>query len=415
MVLLEDLAELVVGGRADALQLARGQRRLEQIGRIQRTARRGAGTDQGVDLVDEEDRVRVLDELLEHRLQALLEVAAVLGAGEQRAHVEGEHLGVLQDLGHAALDDPAREAFGDRGLADAGFADQQRIVLAPPAQGLDDALDFLLAADQRVDLADQGLLVEVLRVALERAARLLLFLLLLAGFGFAAALRRSALRRRLGDAVGDEIHYVQARDVLLLQEVHRVRILLAEDRHQHVGAGDFLLARGLHVQDRALDHALETQGGLRVDLVRAFDARRVFIDEAAQLAAEFIDVCGACLQHLGGGRIVQQGKQKVFHGDELVAFLTCLDESHVQADFKLLRDHSILLHHACQRMLMLTSKRGDLLYLGRGDVPWEDPAYPHALSVNLEHDSRGTFAIHAEIFLQDDDDEVHRCVIVVQQ
>ena len=64
---------------------------------------------------------------------------------------------------------------------------------------------------------------------------------------------------------------------------------------------------------------------------------------------------------------------------------------------------------------MLTSKRGDLLYLGRGDVPWEDPAYPHALSVDLEHDSRGTFAIHAEIFLQDDDDEVHRCVIVVQQ
>ena len=64
---------------------------------------------------------------------------------------------------------------------------------------------------------------------------------------------------------------------------------------------------------------------------------------------------------------------------------------------------------------MLTSKRGDLLHLGRGDVPGKDAAYPHALSVDLEHDSRGTFAIHAEIFLQDDDDEVHRRVVVVQQ
>src|SRR6185436_17568948 len=72
--------------------------------------------------------------------------------------------------------------------------------------------------------------------------------------------------RRLGDAVRDVVHHVEARDALLLQEVHRVRILLAEDRHQHVGAGDFFLAGGLHVQDGALDHALEAEGRLGVDL-----------------------------------------------------------------------------------------------------------------------------------------------------
>ncbi len=32
---------------------------------------------------------------------------------------------------------------------------------------------------------------------------------------------------------------------------------------------------------------------------------------------------------------------------------------------------------------MLTSKRGDLLNLGRGDVPGKDAAYPHALSVRF--------------------------------
>ena len=64
---------------------------------------------------------------------------------------------------------------------------------------------------------------------------------------------------------------------------------------------------------------------------------------------------------------------------------------------------------------MLTSKRGDLLYLGRGDVSGKDAAYPHALSVDLEHDSRGTFAIHAEKFLQNDDHEVHGREVIVEQ
>ena len=48
------------------------------------------GADHGVDLVDEEDAARRRLELGDHRLQALLEVAAVAGPGQERAHVEGE-------------------------------------------------------------------------------------------------------------------------------------------------------------------------------------------------------------------------------------------------------------------------------------------------------------------------------------
>src|SRR3546814_18267897 len=60
-----------------------------------------------------------------------------------------------------------------------------------------------------------------------------------------------------GDAVRKIVHHVQARDVLPVEVVDRVRILLAEDRHHHVGAGDLLLARGLPVVDRTPQHALE--------------------------------------------------------------------------------------------------------------------------------------------------------------
>jgi hypothetical protein len=83
------------------------------------------------------------------------------------------------------------------------------------------------------------------------------------------------------------------------------------------------------------------------------DARGVFFDEFDQLTRSSSMLAAQALQHLGGGRVVQQRQQQMLHGDELVALLPCLDEGHVQADFKFLRDHSILLHHACQRMLML--------------------------------------------------------------
>jgi len=62
------LAVFVERGCADGAQLTAGRARLEQVGGVD-GAFRGAGGDQGVQLVDEEDdlAVRALD-LLEHGL-----------------------------------------------------------------------------------------------------------------------------------------------------------------------------------------------------------------------------------------------------------------------------------------------------------------------------------------------------------
>src|ERR1700761_5786112 len=46
-----------------------------------------------------------------------------------------------------------RTAFGDRRLADAGLADQHRVVLGATAQHLDHSSDLVVAADHRVELA----------------------------------------------------------------------------------------------------------------------------------------------------------------------------------------------------------------------------------------------------------------------
>jgi hypothetical protein len=353
-VFLEDATVLGEGGGADALELAAGQRRLEQVGRVQRAARGRTGTDQGVDLVDEQDGVGLVLERLEHALEALLEVAAVLGAGQQRAHVERIHVGLGQDLGHVLLGDAPGQALGNGGLAHAGLAHQQRVVLAAAAQDLDHALDLVLAADQRVDLAVLGGLVEVLGELLQRRG---LFVLSRRpprlGLAFAGLVGSGG--SLLLDAVGDEVDHVQAGHALLVQVVHGVRVLLAEDGHQHVGAGDFLLAvaGGLHVHDGALDHALETQRGLGVHLVGAGHLRRVVLDEVGQRLAQVVDVGRAGAQHLGRAGVVQQGQQQVLHRDEFVALLPGLDEGHVQADFKFLGNHAFPLPCWCALLELL--------------------------------------------------------------
>ena len=169
-VLLDVLAVFVERGGADAVQFAARERRLEHVARVHR-AFGLAGADHGVQFVDEDDGLAfVLGEFVEHGLQALLEFAAELGAGQQRGHVERQHALALERLGHLARDDALRQAFDDGGLADAGLADQHGVVLGAALQHLDGAADFLVAADHRVELAQARALGQVEAVFLERFA-----------------------------------------------------------------------------------------------------------------------------------------------------------------------------------------------------------------------------------------------------
>ena len=60
---------------------------------------------------------------------------------------------VFQGLGHVAVDDPQGQPFDDGRLADARLADQHGIVLRAAREDLDHAADFLVAADDRIELA----------------------------------------------------------------------------------------------------------------------------------------------------------------------------------------------------------------------------------------------------------------------
>ena len=110
----------------------------------------------------------------------------------------------LQRLGDVARDDPLREALDDRGLPDAGLADQHGVVLRAAGQHLDHAPDLVVAADHGVELAAAREVGEVAAVALED-------LVLLLGVRVGDALTAADLRERGEDRVPLEPRLAQDR------------------------------------------------------------------------------------------------------------------------------------------------------------------------------------------------------------
>ena len=160
-VLLDVAAVLLVRRGADAAELAVGQRRLDEVRGVHRPARRRARAHDGVQLVDEDDGVLLLAERLHHRLEALLEVAAVARAGHHRPHVERVDGRARQRRRRLAELDAPGQPLDDGRLADARVAHEQRVVLAAPRQHVQRPLDLRRAPDERIDLARPRALVQV--------------------------------------------------------------------------------------------------------------------------------------------------------------------------------------------------------------------------------------------------------------
>ena len=90
-ILLDVLAVFIERGRADAMQLAACERGLEHVAGVHR-AFGLAGTDHGVQLVDEQDDLAfAFRQIIEHGFQPLLELATEFRTGDQRAHVQRQH------------------------------------------------------------------------------------------------------------------------------------------------------------------------------------------------------------------------------------------------------------------------------------------------------------------------------------
>ena len=153
-ILLDVLAVLVEGRRADHAQLAAGEHGLEHVARVHRALGATTRSNDGVQLVDEGDDLPVrARNLRQNRLEALLEFTAILRAGDHRRHIEGHEALITQGLRNVARNDALGEAFNDGRLTDARLADQNRVVLGTAGQDLHDAANLVVAADNRVKLS----------------------------------------------------------------------------------------------------------------------------------------------------------------------------------------------------------------------------------------------------------------------
>ena len=250
-VFLDILAVLVQGGGTDAVQLAAGQHGLEQVAGIHGTVGL-AGTHDGVQLINEEDDLALaLLDLVQHALQAFLELAAVLGTGHQSAHVQAEHDAVLQVFGHVTAHDPLGKALGDGSLADAGLTDQAGVVLGLTGQDADHVADLLITADDRVQLLLAGQIHQILTVFLQGVVGVLG---VVRGHALVAAHGGKLLQKLvLGDAKGTE-------------QFGGVLGRLIQQAEEHMLHADVLVLHGLGFTGGG---AQDLVGGLRdIDLVR---------------------------------------------------------------------------------------------------------------------------------------------------
>ena len=155
-------------------------------------------------------------DLVDHRLQPLLELAAVLRAGDHPGEVERDHAVVRERLGDLVVDDPLRDPLDDRRLADARLAEQRGVVLRPAGEDLDRLVDLVGAADHGVELA-------LARLCGQVAAELVEL----------RRLRGLARRRRL-DAADDGAAELRVRDAEALRAARRRVSVVARERKQHV-------------------------------------------------------------------------------------------------------------------------------------------------------------------------------------
>ena len=122
-----------------------------------------------MELIDEQDDLALgLLHFLEHGLQAVLELAAVLGTGDQRAHVELDKVAVAQGARHVAGHDTLGDALDDGRLADTRLADEHRVILGAAGQDLNGTADLVGTTDDRVELAGAGKVADVAAVLLQR-------------------------------------------------------------------------------------------------------------------------------------------------------------------------------------------------------------------------------------------------------
>ena len=146
-------AEFVERRCTNSLKLASGQCRLEHARSVDSPL--GSASTHGLmQLIEEQNKLTFGGtHLVDDCLEALLEFAAELRPSHHGPHINCEDLAVVQNPRHLTVSDPLGQALDDGRLADARLTDEHRVVLCASRKHLNNPLDLLLAAYDRIELS----------------------------------------------------------------------------------------------------------------------------------------------------------------------------------------------------------------------------------------------------------------------
>src|SRR5690606_2743079 len=189
-------------------------------------------------------------DLVDDLLQALLELAAVLGPGDERADIQRHEPLVHQLLGDVAGDDALGETLDDRRLADARLTDQGRVVLGASRQDLHDAVDLVGSTDQRTEPAGSRRLGEIEPKGVHV-------------WGLGLLLGSLRLTRPRG-ALAHDLHHLRTHlfqvDSETLENAGGDAFTLANEAEQQVFRPDVVVVEPPGLIDRELDDLLRAGG-----------------------------------------------------------------------------------------------------------------------------------------------------------
>src|SRR5579872_1083562 len=217
-ILFDVLAIFRPSGGRDRAQRSARQGGFEQIGGVA-GASRSAGPDQGMGFVDEQDDWgRRLLYLINYRTQPLLEFALHGCARLHQANVESAEPHAAQRRRDVACRDALRKPLHNGSLADTSLAGENRVILAPAHQHIDDLPNFVVAAQDRIHIAGLRLGGKILGKPIERGRAL----------GPGALL----CARRAGGHQPRAVHWAQ---VFLLRPRPNLAVLAGEEINRDLG------------------------------------------------------------------------------------------------------------------------------------------------------------------------------------
>ena len=260
-----------------------------------------------MNLVDEEnDLASGFLDLFHDGLEAFLELAAELGSGEHCAQVEGHDAPVFEAVGDVVGDDALGKGFGDGGLADAGLANHDGVVLAAAGEGLHEAANFVFAAYDGVELAFAGEGGEVDAVAFEGAVL---------GFG-----------PRVGDSAGaanlhEGLVHLFLVDAVGLENGGGFALLLQCGGNQDVLGADVFVVEAFGFQAGVVHQSSHPWGAVYLCALRCHLGGT--FQGPCELVAQRISRDSHLAENLHGQAVfdLEQGQQDVLHVPLAVAVL----------------------------------------------------------------------------------------------